>query len=399
MKKIVKQYWRATDKPFLLACLLCSVLSVLTLVSQGAFQLGGFETDPVSGAITGLGGYSRAMMQAVASLLGLTAAIFLSRLDYEGMVDFWPVHSAVTWGLVLPTLFLHNVKLGFLTIGYDAGGTDNYSWYRVGGITFQPTELAKISFILTLAMLLDTARDRVNQPHELLRILAAILVPVAVIHVQGDDGTAIVFACIGLAMLFAAGLSWKYLAWAGALTATAAAVVLGFFRDRVLKSYQFARIMAVVYPNDPTYARYTYQQNRGVTSIGAGRILGRGLFGTEHNSVPNAWNDFIFSYMAEAFGFVGTLFVLGLLFFITFRTLNTALRSEGRAGGYICVGVFAAFFFQIVINLGMNLQILPVIGVTLPFFSAGGSSVLMLYLSVGLVLSVYIHNKKNLFTK
>ena len=106
----------------------------------------------------------------------------------------------------------------------------------------------------------------------------------------------------------------------------------------------------------------------------------------------------MFSYLAECIGFVGCVIVLGALFFIAIRTLTTGLRSEDHIGTYICTGVFAAIAWQIIINLGMNLSLLPVIGVTLPFFSAGGTSALMMYLCVGLVMSVYMHNKQKLFS-
>ena len=109
--------------------------------------------------------------------------------------------------------------------------------------------------------------------------------------------------------------------------------------------------------------------------------------------MPNAWNDFIFAYLANVLGFLGAAAVLILLFALCLRTLRTALHSSDALGRFICVGIFAALFVQCVINLGMNLQVLPVIGVTLPFFSAGGSSVVMMYLCVGLVLSVGIHAK------
>ena len=397
MLKVLRQYFKVTDKIYILLCLSCSIFSVLTLISIGKYQLGGFEYDSISGAITGIGGYRQALVQAGASLLGILCALLLSSIDYRDLIKIWPFHTVFTWGLVLPTLVLHNVKLGPLTIGYDAGGTDNYSWYRLGSLTLQPTELAKISFILTLAMHLDHAKEHINEPATLAKLLAHILIPVGLIHIQGDDGTAIIFAAIGCVMLFAAGLSWRYIGGAAAAALSVSAIVVGFFRDKVFKSYQFARIMAVIYPDDPAYARYTYQQNKGVISIGSGQIFGRGLFGENHNVVPNVWNDFIFSYMAEAVGFVGCLVILGVLFSIAFKTLATGLRSEDQSGSYICIGIFAAMFFQITINLGMNLQVLPVIGVTLPFFSAGGSSVTMLYLCVGVVLSVYLHNKKNLF--
>ena len=393
----IQRYWKRTDKAYLLLCLFSSGMAVLALASWAAKQGNGFAVDGLTGQITGVGDYRRAVVQAGAAAIGIVVAILLSNIDYRSLVNVWPVHVALTWGLVLPTLVIRNVSIGPLTIGYNAGDTDNYSWYKLGGFTFQPTELAKISFILTFAMHLNNVRSRLNEPKELGKLLLHLFVPIAIIHIQGDDGTAIIFMAIGCVMLFAAGLSWRYIGGAAAALLSVSAIVVGFFRDKVFKSYQFARIMAVIYPNDPAYARYTYQQNKGVISIGSGQILGRGLFGENHNVVPNVWNDFIFSYIAEAVGFVGCLVVLGVLFSIAFKTLATGLRSEDQCGSYICIGIFAAMFFQITINLGMNLQVLPVIGVTLPFFSAGGSSVTMLYLCVGVVLSVYLHNKKNLF--
>src|SRR5699024_3635510 len=126
-------------------------------------------------------------------------------------------------------------------------------------------------------------------------------------------------------------------------------------------------------------------------AIGTGGLTGQGLFSGDHIFVPNAWNDFIFAYLANVMGFVGAALALLLLFWLCLRTLRTAMQSTDALGRLICVGIFAALFVQCVINLGMNLQVLPVIGVTLPFFSAGGSSVVMMYLCVGLVLSVGMH--------
>ena len=397
MLKVMKQYLRATDLVYLGMCMFCSMLSILVLISIGRYLLGGFDTDEIEGIITGLGGYRYAVVQAGAMVMGLVCAIFLSCIDYRALVRIWPVHTLLTLGMVLPTLVLHNVSIGPLTIGFSPEGTDNFSWYRLGGITFQPAELLKISFILTFAMHLEQSREHINEPRVLMRLLAHILVPVGLIHIQGDDGSAMVFAAIGCIMLFVAGLSWKYILSALAALAAVGGVVLVFFSDKILKSYQVLRILAVLDPDNPAYKDYTLQQTQGKISIGAGEIFGRGLFGEEHHYVANAFNDFIFSYMAEAIGFVGCCVVLGVLFAVVCRTLLTGLRSQDRLGTYICAGVFAAMAWQVVINLGMNLSLLPVIGVTLPFFSGGGTSMLMLYLCVGIVLSVYIHNKKNLF--
>ena len=227
----------------------------------------------------------------------------------------------------------------------------------------------------------------------LLGLLLHIGVPVAAIHIQGDDGTALVFLGIGLVMLFAGGLSrWLVTGVLGA-AAVGSAVLLTVKPD-LLKGYQFKRILALLHPDDPALSDFAYQQNKGAMAIGTGGLTGQGLFTGEHIFVPNAWNDFIFSYLANALGFLGALAALLLLFGIAARTLTTALHSTDLLGRYLCVGIFAALFLQTVINLGMNLQVLPVIGVTLPFFSAGGSSVVMMYLSVGLVLSVALHARR-----
>ena len=198
---------------------------------------------------------------------------------------------------------------------------------------------------------------------------------------------ALVFLGIGLVMLYAGGLSHALVFGTLAAGAAGGAALLVLKPD-LLKGYQFQRILAILTPEDPALADITYQQNKGAMAIGTGGLTGQGLFDGEHIFVPNAWNDFIFAYIANVLGFVGAAAVLALLFALCLRTLQTALRSADALGRLLCTGIFAALFVQCVINLGMNLQVLPVIGVTLPFFSAGGSSVVMVYLCVGLVLSV-----------
>ena len=394
MFKIIRQYIKATDWFYLLLCVCCSTLSVITLISIG-MDNGGFAVDSFTGEITGLGNYRDAMMQAAASLLGLLCAVMLSCIDYRGLAKIWPVHVSITWGLVLLTLT--RLSIGPIELGYAPSNTDNHSWILFGPLSLQPTELAKISFILTFAMHLDNVREHINEPKVLAKLLLHILVPVGIIHIQGDDGTGIVFATMGCMMLFAAGLSWKYILSAIALGSAGLAAILNFFPDQ-LKGYQVDRIMALFYPDDPQYRDIMQQQKGGRVSIGSGQIFGNGFFHDDHSYVINAQDDFIFSYMAQCIGFVGCAVVLALLFGIAIRTLITGLRSEDHIGTYICVGVFAAMAWQIIINLGMNTMLLPVIGVTLPFFSAGGSSALMMYLCVGLVTSVYMHNKKRLFS-
>ena len=379
MYPLIRRYLRRVDVVYLLLCAACSAISVVVLLSIGQTQLGS---------------NNKASVQLIASLLGLMLAVVFSTADYHALARAWPLHGVVAWGLVLPTLFLHNVNTGLVTIGYDAGGTSNYSWYRVGGMTFQPAELAKISFILTLALHLSQVRGQVNRPKNLLLLFVHIALPAAAIHVQGDDGTALVFLGIGLVMLYAGGLShWLV---AGGLTAgVVGGAALLTLRPGILKGYQFKRILAVLTPDDPALADITYQQNKGAMAVGTGGLTGQGLLSGEHIFVPNAWNDFIFAYLANVLGFLGAAAVLLLLFVLCLRTLRTGLQCPDALGCNICVGIFAALFLQCVINIGMNLQVLPVIGVTLPFFSAGGSSVVMMYLCVGIVLSVGMNTRRS----
>ena len=401
----IQRYFKRTDKVYLFLCIFSSVMAVMALSSWAAKQGNGFAVDEVTGAITGIGDYRRALVQGISALIGLTIAILLSNIDYRSLVKVWPVHVALTWGLVLPTLVIRNVTIGPLTIGYNAGDTDNYSWYKLGGFTLQPTELAKISFILTFAMHLNNVRGKINEPKELGKLLLHMLVPIAIIHVQGDDGTAIIYGIIACCMMFAAGLSWKYIIGAISAAAAAMAVAFAFFSDKIGKGYQWYRILAVVDPENRTgwapseavWKNIIYQQQRGEIALGSGGIFGNGLFGGSYYSVPNAHNDFIFSWIGNAAGFVGCCVVLGVLFALVVKTFVTGARSEDLLGTFICAGIGGALMAQIAVNVGMNLRVLPVIGVTLPFYSAGGSSVMMLYICVGLVLSVYIHNTKKLF--
>lgn len=401
----IQRYWKRTDKTYLLLCILSSSFAVLALSSWAAKQGSGFALDDVTGQIVGIGDYRRAVVQAGAAAIGLCVAVLLSNIDYRSLVKVWPVHVAVTWGMVLPTLFIRNVTVGPLTIGYNAGDTDNYSWYKLGGFTLQPTELAKISFILTFAMHLNNVRGKINEPKELGKLLLHMLVPILIIHIQGDDGTAIIYGIIACCMMFSAGLSWKYIIGAISAAAVAVAVAFGFFSDKIGKGYQWYRILAVIDPENKTgwapsetvWKNIIYQQQRGEIALGSGGIFGNGIFGGSYYSVPNAHNDFVLSWIGNATGFVGCCVVLGILFALVCKTFATGARSEDMLGSFICAGIGGALMAQIAVNVGMNLRVLPVIGVTLPFYSAGGSSVLMLYICVGLVLSVYMHNTKKLF--
>lgn len=376
MGRAIKRYTKRTDMLYLAMCLLLSGISIATLYSIA--QFGGLD---LGGR---LGNMRLVFAQLLAVFIGVAGAVLLSLIDYRRLLELWPLHVVVCWGLVLLT-FIPG-------IGYEPPGTGSRSWIAMPlGMSFQPTELAKISFYLTLAMHLEYVHDKVNHPKYLFPVLAHIGMPVLLVHFQGDDGTAMVFLVSGFVMLIMAGLN-RWVVAAGSAVALVAAPV--FWRV-ILSQHQKDRIMGLFDPEP--YAQTTmHQQLKGRVAIGAGQLTGRGLFQPEHFYVPRSENDFIFSYFAESCGFIGTVLLLALLFAVILKTLHTATKSSG-AGAYICIGVFATLLFQTVINVSMNLMLLPVMGITLPFMSAGGTSVLMLYLSVGLVLSVGRHKKRGLF--
>ena len=380
--------------------------------SWAAKQGSGFAVDELTGQITGIGDYRRAVVQAGAAAIGILAAILLSHIDYRSLVNVWPVHVVLTWGLVLPTLVIRNVTLGPLTIGYNAGDTDNYSWYKLGGFTLQPTELAKISFILTFAMHLNNVRSRINEPKELAKLLLHLLVPIAIIHVQGDDGTAIIYGIIGCCMMFAAGLSWKYIFAAFAAAGAAVAVAFAFFSDKIGKGYQWYRILAVLDPENTTgwapsetvWKNIIYQQQRGEIAIGSGGFLGKGfLQGTQikYGFVPERHTDFIFCTVGEEWGFVGTMVVLALLCLLILRLMRMGERQQEPFGRIYCYCVAAILLFHVLVNVGMTIGLMPVMGIPLPFMSYGGSSLIaftiLLFIAVRLDASTRQFSLNNKF--
>ena len=271
---------------------------------------------------------------------------------------------------------------------------DDQAWLPIPflGISFQPSELLKIAFILTFALHLEKVGDDIKNIKNLLLLCLHGAFPVLLVHFQGDDGTALIFLLIFLSMLFSAGIQWRYIAIAGAALVIAAPLAWLY----LMSNDQKLRILALFIPDLDTNG-ILYQQYNAKIAIGSGGGFGEGLFIGEHVYVPEIHNDFIFSFVGQSLGFVGCMSVILLLFFICTRLLVFSRRSNDLLGGYICIGVFATIAFQSIVNIGMNLSILPVIGVTLPFFSYGGTSVTTLYMGIGLALSVYIHNKDHLF--
>ena len=375
LREMIKKYFAAVDKWLLFFCISISTIGILCQYSL---------VNSKQAAILDIGNRV-ALVQVLASVMGISAAIILSNFDYHFMAKLWKLYMPVSVFLVILTFFT----------GMQVDESiDDKAWLRLPfGLTFQPSELLKICFILSFAYHLSRVREEINKPLNLVLLCIHGAFPVILIHFQGDDGTALIFGFIFLTMLFAAGLSWKYIVAAIPVVAAAIPVVWQYF----LTDDQRTRFLAVYFTEyaDPLGA--DYQQRLSRISIGLGQLQGEGLFQEDYWYVPKMHNDFVFSFICQALGFVGALVVLSLLFGICFRAIYDAKIALDPLGAYICYGVFAMFFFQCIINIGMCISVLPVIGITLPLLSAGGTSIAITYLGIGLLLSVHVHRRRNLF--
>ncbi len=364
----IKEFFKQTDSWLLLACSICSAISVYSLYSMY------LTTSALSSERT-------ALVQLFASVVGILVACYISSLDYRNLTEYYYLHSILAYGLMILTMF----------IGKAPDGTTNRAWIELPlGLTIQPSEVLKISMIITFAHFLNKYKNQINEIPTLTRLLFIAAIPLVFVALQGDTGTLIVFIGIIVAMLFAAGLSMKVF-----FTGILSAIILSPIAWNFLGDYQQNRILGLF--NSEEFSTIMYQQNMGAISIGSGKLLGKGFLSLNHNLTPLMYNDFIFSYIAESIGFIGSVGLLILILFISFKTLSISSSSRDLQGAYICVGVFGMLITQTIINIGMNLSLLPVIGVTLPLFTAGGTSVVVTYIAIGLVLGVKRRNKEILF--
>lgn len=326
------------------------------------------------------GDYNYFRTQLLAVIIGFAAAVVLSNADYNYIVKKWYI-SAIIAAVMALLVFIFGMRVS---------GTDDTAWINIFGFTVQPSEFIKICFIITLTKHISELKDRetLNKPWAVLSLCAHAAVPMAIIHIQGDDGTALIFGIIFLTMTFVAGVKLRYYAALVAVIAAAVPVIWNF----VLNDEHRNRLLALIFPDGSTVTGYGWQQYQGKLSVASGGLFGSGLFnGSRVQSaiVPEQENDFILTVAGEELGFIGCFFVLLILLLIIMRILKTSKQSTDSRGTLICSGVFALIASQTVINLGMVLGFFPVIGVTLPLFSSGGSSVISVLICVGLVQSVY----------
>ena len=262
-------------------------------------------------------------------------------------------------------------------------------WISIGGINLQPSEFMKLAVILMLARHFDK-RSLYEKPWPQYLIVPLILVaiPAALILKQPNLGTATIICAISAIILFAAGLRWVYVVAVGGVIAAAAPIAWQFLHD-----YQKQRVLTFLNPeSDPLGAGYNIIQS--IIAIGSGGLTGRGFLKGSQGQLdflPEKQTDFIFTMLAEEFGFIGAFGTLMLYSLLLAMMLGIAVRSRNRFGALVCIGVAAMLFLHLFINIGMSMGLLPVVGVPLPFLSYGGTMMLASLMACGLVLNVWAH--------
>ncbi|NLI80233.1 MAG: rod shape-determining protein RodA [Deltaproteobacteria bacterium] len=297
------------------------------------------------------------------------------------LVDYQQLRAVSVWIYALGIVML----VAVLVIGKEVNGSRR--WLEMGGLQFQPSEYMKVAIVIQLASYFSS-QEITPYPslRRLLIPLGIILLPMILVLAEPDLGTTISLGAVGFTVLFFMGVRWRYV-----IVSTILLLPLLFpIWEHVLKPYQKRRILILLRPDlDPLGAGYHIRQSK--IAIGSGMLWGKGFLNGTQNKLhflPEKHTDFIFSVWAEEWGFVGCSVLLVLFASLIFFSLRVARRSKDRYGSLLVVGMTALILWQVVINIGMVIGLLPVVGITLPFVSYGGSSLITLCVAIGLIENV-----------
>lgn len=348
------------------------ILFITTLV------LCGYGIMAIMSATLSFDTLSYVKTQGIATGLGIFAIIILVILDYQLLGKLYiPIY--VVCNLLLVAVLIW----GF---GAERWGAD--SWLQIGPVSFQPAEFVKIGLIISLAKFIDDNKESINDPFTLLKILVFALLPVLLILLQPDAGTAMVFIFFIAAMLFISGVKIRYFLYALGIGLLSLPVL--WFK---LDPYQRDRIFNFLEP-ERDISGTGYQAMQGKIAIGSGKVFGRGLFEgvyTQFNYIPAKETDYIFAVLVEELGFIGGAGLIFLYFILLSRFVRVAKRSKDMFGSLMVVGFFAMFLFHIWENIGMTIGLMPITGIPLPFMSYGGTFQLTNLICIGIILSVAVH--------
>lgn len=318
------------------------------------------------------------LRQAIYGLIGLLLLLLISAFDYRLLTSLqWPIYAVVLASLGAVAL-----------VGQVRGGASG--WFDAGIVFVQPAEFSKVLFIIIFAQYLASRHEQIGKPQWVLGAVALMGLPAALIYLQPDLGNAIVLLVIGALMLFVADLPWGYIVGSVAAVALALPVIYAN-----LRGYMKERIDIFLDPSSNPDASFNIAQ--ALISIGNGGLLGKGFAEGSQSQLHFLrvrYADFIFSVIAEELGFVGAVVLIVMLTIVLWRLITIADQARDQFGRLLVTGVIAMVMFQVVVSIGMNLGLLPVTGITLPFISYGGSSLLTLMIGIGLAQSVAMRNRK-----
>ncbi|MEZ5115768.1 MAG: rod shape-determining protein RodA [Candidatus Nanopelagicales bacterium] len=368
-------YWRRLDWVLLLATLALSGLGSLLVWSASRTDLAAAAGDPQS--------FLKKHLLNIA--IGIVLGLLVSRIDHRLLRAYTPL---------LYVASIVGVLLVYSPLGTSVAGAR--AWIKLpAGFTLQPSEFAKIAIILVMAMVLAEKRDAESEPRDRDVLLSLVLaaVPIVLVLAQNDTGTVLVMCTIVLSIVAVSGAKTR---WVLGLILAAVVGVLLVIQLGLLQQYQVERLTSFVDPEADAGAS-AYNANQARIAIGGGGLLGRGLFEgpqTQGNFVPVNESDFVFTVAGEELGFVGASVLLLLLGVILWRGLRIAMRADDLFGRLVATGVVAWLTFQTFENIGMNLGIMPVTGVPLPFVSYGGTSMFAGWIAIGLLENVHIRSKE-----
>jgi rod shape determining protein RodA len=321
--------------------------------------------------------------QALYLIIGIVLMLVLTRVDYSRLREFkYGLYAALILGI-----------LAVLGAGHTALGAQRS--INLPFFSFQASEIGKVLLILFLSAYVVDRSRHISERDTTARVMLFALVPAMLVIAQPDLGSGVVYVAIGLMILFFAGTAWKQIVGLVALGVIAITLVLvaaPAVGVHVLHPYQVQRLTAFLHPSDNPNSK-GYQQNESKIAIGSGQVAGRGPLNSSQQQLgylPESSTDFVFAALGERFGFLGAALVLSLYALLIWRALRIVVMSKNLFGTLVAGGIVAMLMFQVFVNVGMTIGIMPITGVPLPLMSYGGSSVIATFLAVGLLQSIYV---------
>ena len=376
---LVPREWRLRLDPLLL-------LATLGLVVASLVSLNGATENDIPGQP-----HYYVYRQAIYAGIGLVLMYGASRVDYSRLRELrYPIYGLM-------------IALVLVVLGIAQATRGAKAWIPLPGFNFQPSELGKVLLVLALAgFVVDRMRSMGRQTTA--RVMLLGLVPTMLVMAEPDLGSAMVYVAATLAILYVAGAPWRHFAALGALFGVAIAlalVALPAAGVEVLKPYQVDRLTSFLHPSENPGAE-GYQQQQSKIAIGSGEKTGRGVENatqTSLNFLPEHHTDFIFAVVGETYGFAGAALVLSLYALLIWRGLHILTVAKNLYGALLAGGITVMLLFQLFVNIGMNVGIMPITGVTAPLLSFGGSSMLSTFLALGLLHSVHAQARETAAAK